>query len=66
MRHWLRDLPNVDPTFIDEYIVPIEELLVEQHDTSKRLAKAELDAHVAAFNRWTPEEIGACFNNFSI
>ncbi|RSC21575.1 hypothetical protein EGT36_28510 [Agrobacterium sp. FDAARGOS_525] len=61
MRHWLRNLPDMDSKFVEEHIEPLESLYRERGELTRRITKTEIDVHHAVLNRWTPDQVRACF-----
>lgn len=60
MRHWLRDFPDVDETFIAQHLAPIKALHAERRAINRKIAEAEHAAVSAASDRWSPAKITQC------
>lgn len=63
MRHWLRNLPGMDTEFVREHIEPLEGLYRERAELTRRITRTEIDVHHTALERWTPDQVSACFEN---
>jgi hypothetical protein len=64
MRHWLRDLPEVDDRFITDHLVPVEALYEERARLTQTIVEAERAAVSAASERWSPLRVSECHTKY--